>query len=110
MSEIVFAVLDVNDNAPTFLEAPYKFRIKETVAVGDVVFSKVRERGCVSSEFCRVTPHNHLSCHKMAVADADAGPNAVVSIECVVGEEDGSDQETCDTFEVRAQELREPEQ
>ena len=43
MSEIVFAVLDVNDNAPTFLEAPYKFRIKETVAVGDVVFSKVRE-------------------------------------------------------------------
>ena len=44
MSEIVFAVLDVNDNAPTFLEAPYKFRIKETVAVGDVVFSKVRER------------------------------------------------------------------
>ena len=42
-----FAVLDVNDNAPTFLEAPYKFRIKETVAVGDVVFSKVREMMCV---------------------------------------------------------------
>ena len=51
-----------------------------------------------------------MSCSKMAVADADAGPNAVVSIECVVGEEDGSDQETCDTFEVRAQELREPTQ
>ena len=56
--------------------------------------------------------------HKMAVADADAGANAAVTIECLVdedlrtrsklvqvGQEDGSDRETCDTFEVRAQEL-----
>ena len=42
----------------------------------------------------------------MAVADADAGANAVVRIECVVDEEDGSDMETCETFEIRAQELR----
>ena len=41
----------------------------------------------------------------MAVADADAGPNAVVRIECVIEKEDGSDRETCDTFDIRAQEL-----
>ena len=35
-------MLDVNDNAPSFLEAPYKFSVPETVAVGDVVFSKVK--------------------------------------------------------------------
>ena len=42
----------------------------------------------------------------MAVADADAGANAAVRIECVLEGEDGSDhRETCDTFDVRAQEL-----
>ena len=72
--------MDVNDNFPTFLDAPYKFSLPETAAVGDVVFSKV------------------------AVADADAGLNALVTLECV-STNDQTDEETCETFDIRAQEL-----
>ena len=35
-------MLDVNDNSPTFIDGPYKISVRETVSVGDVVFSKVK--------------------------------------------------------------------
>lgn len=81
-------MLDVNDNSPTFLQSPYRFSLDETVAVGEVVFTKV------------------------TVADADAGLNAIVKLTCV--EEDNGQQgnaatavagDACETFEIRAQEL-----
>ena len=68
-------ILDVNDNAPEFIDSPYKFSIDETTQVGEVVFTSV------------------------ALTDSDAGLNAKVDILC-----DG-DTFACDTFDIRGQEL-----
>ncbi len=67
-----FLVLDVNDNKPEFLNAPYSFSIDETVRVGETLFSSV------------------------AVRDLDSELNGRVNIIC----DEELSPEACDVFEI----------
>ncbi|KAG1683801.1 Cadherin-23 [Nymphon striatum] len=66
-------VIDENDNAPIFQNAPYSFFVGETVAVGSVVFDSI------------------------SVTDEDDGKNSKLKLSCVVEQSFGS----CDVFEVQ---------
>ena len=69
-------VVDVNDNAPTFVKSVYEFDVDETVEVGQTLFTQI------------------------GLSDADFGANAVVNLRCDVE----ASPEACDTFDLRAQE------
>lgn len=68
-------VVDMNDNAPTFIKDVYKFSVDETVNIGETLYTKV------------------------AVTDPDDGVNSNVRLTCV----SESSPEACDTFDIRAQ-------
>lgn len=73
-----FPVIDVNDNAPQFMETPYQFSVDETTKVGETLFTSV------------------------GVKDLDAGTNGVVTLTCVQDESP----EACDAFEIKAKVCR----
>lgn len=68
-------VLDKNDNAPIFVKNVYKFKVDETVEVGQTLFTQI------------------------GVSDGDDGPNSVVKLTCL----SESSPEACETFEIKAQ-------
>ncbi len=68
-------VLDKNDNAPTFVKNVYKFKVDETVEVGQTLFTQI------------------------GVSDGDDGSNSVVKLTCL----SESSPEACETFEIKAQ-------
>jgi hypothetical protein len=77
VTSIYFAILlvvDVNDNAPQFMDSPYRFTVDETSKVGEVLFDAV------------------------FVKDTDIGSNGIVKLTCV--EEESP--EACEAFEIKA--------
>jgi hypothetical protein len=67
-------VVDENDNAPSFVDATYRFSVNETSKVGETLFTSV------------------------SVKDLDDGTNSVVTLSCVTEESP----EACDAFEIKA--------
>ena len=67
-------MIDVNDNAPEFLEAPFRFSVNETSKIGETLFTS------------------------LGVKDLDSGSNGVVTLSCVVEESP----EACEAFDIQA--------
>ena len=72
-------MLDVNDNKPVFLKAPYSFAVDETVVLGETLFSSV------------------------VVRDLDAGNNGIVDITC----DETLSPDACDVFEIKTKKIDE---